>query len=195
MSYQGEKFETKRNKTEIEFTNEIIDLNEWCRIFSDYKLAPLYDGGSFGNMSYREKAGENQFVITGSNSDLGDMKISNFVRITDCDYDNNIVYAEGEQNPSSESLMHHAIYKQRDDINVIFHGHSKKVLSNAKRLNIPITSTEEEYGTMNLVNKVLELSDSNNMLVIKNHGFVILGDTIKSAGDLTGKLLDMLKKK
>ena len=52
------------------------------------------------------------------------------------------------------------------------------------------TEKEEEYGTVALVQGVLDVLGENNFLIMKNHGFISLGKTMQEAGELSLKMLE-----
>lgn len=166
---------------------KLNELKYWCKIFHKYNLAPVHKGCSYGNLSFRARG--NQFIITASQLPMKDNLTDDcFVLVSSLK--NGIVYAHGTKKPSSESMLHYAIYRKRKDVNAIFHGHSKNMLS----LKIlPETKREEPYGTMKLVRAVLEVLDNNNFLIMKNHGFLSLGKNMREAGKLALKMHNMSK--
>ncbi len=85
------------------------------------------------------------------------------------------------KDPSSESMLHHEIYKMRPDVNAIFHGHSGLLL---KRGNLPTTKEEKAYGSIELVKEVSKILNKGNLLLMKNHGFLSLGKSMEEAGKL-----------
>ncbi|MCK4311794.1 MAG: S-methyl-5-thioribose-1-phosphate isomerase [Candidatus Cloacimonetes bacterium] len=194
--YQGVKFQTVFEKKQAPRNKRIENLKYWCRIFHKKNLAPPYPEGSFGNMSFRIKEGKNRFIITGSRIGLKNSLTNNsFVEVVNCDFENKTIYVNGTREPSSESMLHFAIYKIRPDINAIFHGHCAELLENASKLEIPTTFKEEPYGTIELVNSVLEIIDKNNFIIMKNHGFITIGKTMKEAGIITEKYYEKCKRK
>jgi len=185
MGYQGVKFRTEVIGREVPQSPPIKELRYWCRKFSSQGFAPVYEGGSYGNLSFRLQESKDQFIITASGIDLGEeLSDDCFVKVENCDLKKGVVYASGEREPSSESILHFAIYHERKDVNAIFHGHSKNILEQANELGIPQTSKEEPYGTIELVQKVLEILDDKAFLIMKNHGFISLGRTMREAGEL-----------
>lgn len=188
--YTGIKFKTIFNKTQTPVDTRIKELKKWCEIFHEKNLAPPYPGGSYGNLSFRTENNKNEFIITGTcigfKNNLSD---DCFVKIISCDIINNVIYAEGTRNPSSESMLHYAIYKKRPDVNAIFHGHSNEILQSAKTLGIPETAKEESYGTIELVNSVLSILKEHNFLCMKNHGFISLGKSMNEAGEPLLKII------
>jgi len=183
--YTGIKFELILKNKIIEDNFSLLELKKWCVFFSENNLAPPYPGGSSGNLSYRLNSVNNSFIITASRTSIAkNMKNSDFVEIEKCNLEQNQVFALGEREPSSETLLHHLIYKNKPEINAIFHGHSDEILSNTLKLNIPSTEKELPYGTVSVANSILEILDKSNFLILKNHGFIALGQTMEDAGNI-----------
>jgi len=59
------------------------------------------------------------FLITASGANLAELKPNQIVRVIDANLDIQKVWAEGSCLPSSETLLHAAIYKARPEINAI----------------------------------------------------------------------------
>ena len=187
--YSGVKFTSQLSKKEITYPSEIETLKFWCSFYSIHNLAPKHETGSFGNLSIRTNNG---IFITATGIDLGNINDSNsFVKLTDCDFDKMIITAEGLLNPSSESMLHFYIYSKRPEIKAIFHGHNIEICNIAiENNNIRETETEEPYGTIKLVESTIPFIE-DDIFIMKNHGFIISGTTIRDAGILTKKLLSM----
>jgi hypothetical protein len=181
--YLGVKFRTQMTDATPPDDPRIHALAEWCVAFDQYGLAPPYDGGSYGNLSFRIMPGDSAFIITASSSGLGD-SIANdrFVTVDTIDLAGGIVYARGSRLPSSESMVHHAIYRTRPDINAIFHGHCDNISRNATTLSAPITHREAPYGTRELVEQVMRILHRGPFIEMRNHGFLSTGKTIEEAG-------------
>lgn len=181
----GVKFETKFLHREVPCDPRLEDLKFWCGEFHRRNFAPPYGEFSQGNLSFRLRDGANAFVITGSQVGWKDrLTDDKFVTVSDCDLSRGVVYAAGLRDPSSESMMHFAIYRRRPDVQAVFHGHSREVLFCPERLAIPVTREKKPYGSLELVESVLEVLDEEMFVVLKRHGFVSLGATMKEAGEL-----------
>lgn len=190
--YVGVKFRTEMLGTDLPNDSRLDRLKYWCKVFHDKGLAPPYEGGSYGNLSFRLRKGEDGFIITASQSGLGESTTNDrFVTVPRVDLRKGIVYAIGSRKPSSEAMVHYAIYHARPDVQAVFHGHCDKISKNAKKIGIPVTLKEEPYGTIALVDRVLEILDNNYFLEMKNHGFISLGKSLDEAGNLT---LEFLRK-
>ena len=185
-NYQGVKFKTIFLSTKIVQDPRLEELKKWCAIFDENNLAPPYSGGSAGNLSFRINSGENRFVITGSGLQMkGELVDESFVQVDECDIVKKEIRVHGIRNPSSESMLHYSIYQMRADAMAIFHGHSTEILSKAESLKLPVTNSEQPYGSCELVGSVLEILDNNNFIIMKNHGFISLGENINKAGELS----------
>ncbi len=177
------KFKTQFVSDEIPTDPRISELRYWCNEFHRHSLAPEEKGMSYGNLSFRQ-AGDG-FIITASSLQMKkDLRGDCFVKVPFVDMGSSTVYASGIREPSSESMLHFAIYQQRKDVNAIFHGHSKEILMLGSTIYIPETKTEEPYGTKGLVDRVLEILDSNSFIIMKNHGFLSLANNMRTAGEL-----------
>ncbi len=185
MQEQGIKFRNKIVSKKVPKDPRIKELKYWCKEFHLHNFAPPYKGGSCGNLSFRLQNNKNHFIITGSRSGLKNALTNNyFVEVSFVDLKKGIVYSQGKREPSSESMLHFAVYHRRKDVNAVFHGHSKEILSCKNKFKIPETKKEAPYGTFELAQGVLEILDDNFFLLLKNHGFVSLGKTMKEAGKL-----------
>jgi len=182
--FHATKFRTEFVGAEIPGDRRIDELRFWCSEFHRFKLAPLHKYGACGNLSFRIAEGETPFIITASGASFeGIVPGENFVAVSSCDLKRGVVFAEGEKRPSSESMLHFAIYDKRRNVNAVFHGHSSEILCRAPGLNLAETVREEPYGSVELVQSILDVLDNEVFIVIKNHGFISLGRTMKEAGE------------
>lgn len=182
--FHATKFKTHYLATLPPEDDRIDELRSWCAEFHRRNLTPLHTYGACGNLSFRIAPGGLPFIVTASGTRFdGPIPAENFVIVDSCDPDAGVVFAKGAKEPSSESMFHFAIYRQRKDVNAVFHGHSREILASASRLGLPETRTEEPYGTVALVRSILEILNNEHFLIIKNHGFLSLGATMKEAGE------------
>lgn len=100
--------------------------------------------------------------------------------------------------PSSEVGMHLAIYNKRKDVNAIIHTHSPYVTGFAfsnkkiKRLegfgeikNQYLSSIEyEKPGSEDLAKKASEGIKKEDVLILKNHGYICVGKNLKETESL-----------
>ncbi len=178
--YSGVKFKTIFKEKKKLKNEGIEELNNWCKSFSELDLAPEVAGGYAGNLSFRIPGG---FVITAAGADLGNLSDEDFVEVIGVDMNLKQIFVCGLKEPSSESFLHHAIYMKRQDIFAVFHGHDELVLKYNDKLNFPVTENEQPYGSMELMDEVVKILDNLNYILIKNHGFLSLGETMSDAGN------------
>lgn len=186
--YTGTKFKYIQKANKISKHNDLELLKEWCNIFNKNNFAPTYEGGSSGNLSFRTK--NNEFIITSSHTALNkSMADTDFSEVIFCSIEKELVHANGNRAPSSESFMHYLIYKNRPEINAIFHGHSAEIMKLAKQKGFAETKKELPYGTIRLAKDVVNTLKKTNFVILKNHGFISVGKTQEEAGS---KVLNFL---
>jgi ribulose-5-phosphate 4-epimerase/fuculose-1-phosphate aldolase len=180
----GVKFRTEFLSADAPADARLEELKAWCAEFHTRNFAPPYGEFSQGNLSFRIQPGEDAFIISGSQVGWKD-RLSNdkFVTVNGCDLDNGTVFASGTRDPSSESMLHFAIYFARKDVQAVFHGHSREILRCVNKLNLPETREKAPYGSMELVWSVMEVLGDADFVLIRKHGFISLGSTMKEAGE------------
>jgi len=182
--YIGTKFKYIQKNKEISKHKDLELLKKWCNIFNKKNFAPTYEGGSSGNLSFRTNPDSNNFIITASHTALkNSMQDTDFSEVIFCSVKENTVFANGNRAPSSESLMHYLIYKNRPEVNAIFHGHSDEIMKLAKQKEFPETKVELPYGTMELAKDAVNTLKNNNFVILKNHGFISVAKTQQEAGN------------
>jgi L-fuculose-phosphate aldolase len=173
--YTGTKFHTFHVHPEPPHNEQSDRLVHWCRRFAELGLA----GKAMGNLSFRT---DNGFIITPTGTDPLTLTVADLVEILGVDVQQREVYVAGSREPSSETIMHHAIYRARPDVLAIFHGHSPAVLEAAGRLGLPITAREQPYGTPEMATEVVCILGDHPFVIMRNHGFIALGETLDDAG-------------
>jgi len=139
--------------------------------------------GNAGNMSARVKNG---FIITTAGSELDRLGGDDFALVTGCDLKKRVVMANGKANPSSESIMHHLIYQSNPSAKAVVHAHSGAFMNEGKVANSRLLSTDVflEYGTLESAYHIVKTMGKEQFIVIKEHGAVSSGDSVKGALDL-----------
>jgi ribulose-5-phosphate 4-epimerase/fuculose-1-phosphate aldolase len=169
----------------------VAELKEWCTKFQKNRLFPVVEGNYTGNLSFRSKEG---FIITASGLESKEnLTDERFVYVKAYDEQTITFFVEGKKKPSSESIMHNLIYETHGDVSAVFHGHNELIVANAAELKLPITEKEYESGTTELAIEVLKVLGDNNLIVLRNHGFISLGQTMKEAGELALTTLNEAK--
>lgn len=149
--------------------------------------------GKAGNVSARFK-GENGDIIaiTPTLKSLADLKEEDIILVDE----NGKNLTKGK--PSSETGMHLAIYRQKPDIYGIAHTHSPYAtgfaFSNKKIKRLEgFGEIKSEYlkdieyfkpGSVELANSAAEALKNEDAIILKNHGVIATGKTVKEAAAL-----------
>jgi ribulose-5-phosphate 4-epimerase/fuculose-1-phosphate aldolase len=179
------KFKVEFVAHDVPHDARVDELRRWCERFNELGLTPMLAGAgrSLGNLSFRLRRREPAFVITGSTlSTKGALAPGDFVTVLHADRQRRTVQAVGTRDPSSESMMHFAIYEARPDVEAIFHGHDRALTAHAALLGVPETEQEEPSGTPELMEQVMRILGQQPFVVMRNHGFLSLGHSMDDAG-------------
>lgn len=183
--YTGIKFKLYKQSEDNPNHNLLPKLKKHCAELQELNFAPQNKSGSAGNLSFRIAPAKDAFIITCSNTRLREnMPDNDFAVVLNIELEANSVEAVGKRSPSSESLMHGALYRARPEINAIFHGHDAQIIKLGNTTDIPETNKEEAYGTPELVCEILKVPGNPNFVILKNHGFVALGKNMQDAADI-----------
>ena len=167
-NYVGVKFEVVYLPKEKVSDPRILELIKTGRELARSGFCP----GNSGNLSFRYALG---FVTTRAGSELRSLFPEDFVLVTDVNVMKGKVYVAGKAEPSSEAIMHFLIYKARPDVNAILHAHALH-LKNAVE-----TKKAYPYATLEFANSAVEALKDHDLVVLKDHGFVSVGETIAKA--------------
>ncbi len=164
--------------------NIVEELVNYARLCWDRGLTE----STGGNMSVR--ANDNTVYITPTFTVKHFLKLQDIVRLT---LDDKKI--EGEKKPSSERKMHLLIYRQRPDVNAVFHAHPPYATSFAvSGERIPVNVLPEAVlllrniaylpykmpGTQEFADAFTsELKKGKDIFILQNHGVTVIGKTLK----------------
>jgi len=196
--YQGIKFKVQfieDRMLDFPIQNELI---AWGKKLSKLGCIPTYPHpenpriiSSAGNLSAR--IGD-RFIITSAGSNLGELTQADFTEIIHVDVHTKVIKAIGVAQPSSETMLHNSIYQKREDVQVIFHGHNQTLLTRCSQMGLISTKKWYPYGTRELMESVCNVLGKNNIIIMKDHGFLSFGKTCQQAGNLVIQVLLKIKK-
>lgn len=166
--------------------DNISKLIETCKNLYDKQLV----SGKSGNVSIRLN---DHIAITPTLKAINALNEEDIVLV---DMEGNSL-TKGK--PSSEAGMHLAIYKKRSDVNAIIHTHSpyttgfafsdKKIkrLEGFGKINNPYLSSIEyqKPGTKELAIAASEAIGDEDVLILKNHGVICVGENLKETESLS----------
>jgi len=182
-------------RKEFEIKRKLVEVSK--RLYNRGLVA-----GAGGNVSARIP-GTEEIFITPSGLCKGFLNTDDILKI---DLDGRVL--EGKLKPTSETPMHTAIYKIREDVMAIVHAHPPfctgfacaripldyKVYPEVIAMvgEVPlveyVTPTTEE-----LAEKVAEYAKNYNALLLANHGTITLGASLEQAYQRTELLEDFAK--
>ncbi|WEG19228.1 class II aldolase/adducin family protein (plasmid) [Alkalihalophilus pseudofirmus] len=163
--------------------NYIPEIRKYAHLLVDTGLVV----GAGGNVSIRNG---DYMYISPSGFDLKEIEDDQWIKVG---IETGEVF--GDLRPSSEILMHLECYRRRSDINSVLHAHptySVAVSSTGKEIpalfpDFPAMVKSISYldyiipTTEVLANAVKEEIEDNDVIVMRNHGVLTVGKTMKEA--------------
>ncbi len=166
-----------------------IEIIEQLQAAGAYLFDNALTWGSSGNISARTSAGS--FLITASGTHLGELMDTDFL---ECNLDGVLVRGIGK--PSIEVPFHRAVYQDRPDVNAVLHASPfYSTLIACSDVDIPNDLFAEAVYYLERVVRVdflypgsTELAESvrkgvahANVLILNNHGVLVVDESIKEA--------------
>lgn len=183
--YTGVKFTCRFAARDFSWGQDLVALNSWAYLLAQLGLAPIHDGGAYGNFSCR--ASSTSFFISKTAMVPGKKLVpENYCLIEDCNEKEGLITLAGISEPSSETFLHALLYRLDPATGAILHGHQRLLGDYADRLALPQTSSREPYGTLALAESALALaSQGHKFFLLRDHGFIAIGNDLQAAGRLT----------
>lgn len=180
----GRRVVPKPNKTETLLRKQVL---ETALAMSNQGLSP----GRSGNVSARRKKG---MLITPSGAEYHSLTPADIVVLTGRGEP-----APGQRKPSSEHLLHHAIYRARPDVHAIVHSHSLNATALAcAEMSIPAfhymvavaggsdipLAPYATFGTDELAAATVKGLSRRNACLLSHHGQIAVGENLEAALEL-----------
>ena len=186
--YIGIKFQAECISSKLPFrcVKCISSFKDNGKVLFENDMAPA----NGGNMSLRYEKG---FLITASECNLGQIEDNEITYVEEYSLKDKVVKYRGKRPPSSETFLHGLLYEDKRDILAIIHAHDKVATSMDLTGVIHETEREEPYGTVELAELCLEtFRKGNEIIVLKNHGYVASGSSLSSTTDAIVKMHEYL---
>jgi hypothetical protein len=140
--------------------SDIAELTKWRNELRATGLigqdVSRYGGLGFGNVSMRLEDGT--FLITASQTGhLDTLTPESYARVIDFDPERNLVWSNGMNPPSSETMTHLAVYGSRQAVRFVFHVHCPEIWKAKDDLDLPVTDPAIECGTVEMFCEVRRL--------------------------------------
>ncbi len=179
--YVGVKFQTTQqsNKLRPEVADLYVVFKRTCDRLKAHDMAPA----NAGNLSIRFGDG---FFITASGANLGGIEENDLILVERCDVEGECVVYHGPMEPSSESIMHWLIYRNRPEARAIIHAHDEFATRPELLTGVVEESEREEpYGTVKLARMAIATFQRvERIMVLRNHGYVATGPALDRTCDL-----------
>lgn len=174
-----------------------IALEKWRIIF--YRMGMIGKNKttelSYGDLSKRILVGENEFIITGSNTgQYANLDGSQYTRVKKCDVRKKVIEAIGPIAPSQTTHMHFLIFKNCPQINFIFHLFHQPIfdfIQNKGGQCLPDTFSKDFEAAEISISDTIQQQSSGLMALTNLPGHIICyGPSAEIAGKL---VLDTLR--
>jgi len=179
--YVGVKFQTiqQSNQLRPEVADLYVVFKRTCDRLKAHDMTPA----NAGNVSVRFGKG---FFISASGSNLGCIEKKELIFVERCDVEAERVLYHGTLNPSSESIMHWLIYRDRPEAQAIIHAHDESATRPELLAGkVEESEREEPYGTIELARMAIAtFGRAERIIVLKNHGYVAIGPDLNRTCDL-----------
>ena len=114
----------------------------------------------------------------------------------------------GKYNPTSEILIHSAVYKIRLEINTVIHAHPPYTTALScvdEKINFDLTQDRNYYignigivpfipgGSPKLAESVISIAQQNNAVICANHGIFVFGTSLAEAVNIAELIEELAK--
>ncbi len=170
---------------------ESAELNQWRDKLYQLNFIGQYDNGiGFGNISIRDEQPE-YFIISGTQTGgIPHLTEKYYTKVTEFDWEKNLVTCVGSIQASSEALTHAALYVANPEIKAVIHIH-RLSLWEALINKVPTTNINFAYGTPEMAQEIMRLcqearTNKLKIIVMSGHkeGIITFGKNLTEAGDI-----------
>jgi L-fuculose-phosphate aldolase len=179
--YVGVKFQPiqRSDKLRPEVADLYVVFKRTCDRLKAHDMTPA----NAGNLSIRFGDG---FFISASGANLGCIEENELILVERCDVEGECVVYRGPMEPSSESIMHWLIYRNRPEAEAIIHAHGEFATRPELLVGVVEESEREEpYGTVELARMAIAtFQRAERIMVLRNHGYVAIGPDLDRTCDL-----------
>ncbi|MBN2044957.1 MAG: class II aldolase/adducin family protein [Anaerolineales bacterium] len=192
------KFQLEHTPADPLPDNLIAEINPWRKWMYERGLIGIVQIPEgmvgYGNISLRVEEG---FIISGSQTGhLPDLTAEHYAWATAATPEENRLVSRGPIKPSSESLTHAVVFEQHPPARMVMHAHHKGIWLAAERLELPLTSPDAAYGTVEMAAETTRLFAESNVkemgiFAMAGHedGIVTFGESAEQAAAVMEKYL------
>lgn len=168
-------------------------INGWRSLF--FRLGIIgqtpdkYHGLGYGNISQRLASGQNNFLISGTQTGhLACLQREHFAIVDVASAKLNFIRSHGPSRPSSEALTHGSIYDLAPEAQAVIHVHCPEIWRHTRLLDLPCTQADIAYGSQEMTEAVEQLFSSGQLknlpifsMLGHEDGIVAFGESLAEA--------------
>ena len=127
-----------------------------------------------------------RILINGETYEYSNIRKEELIEVADYDPIKNNLLIIGKNKPLMETPLHWMIHHARTDVNCIVQ------INNKKLINKKYPSTEKDFKitTIEIIKEVMKKLKDSKIVILKNHGILFVGNSIKEVDDLIKKVKD-----
>lgn len=162
------KYQLNHTQQPVSHLLSLTEINAWRTIAVRLDLIgqspDRYDNIGFGNISQRLVLHSDQFIISGTQTGhIEHLSPEHYCLVVKAEPHQNRLQSCGLCKPSSESLTHASVYAQDDAIQAVIHAHSPEIWKHTVALELPHTTADIPYGTVEMAAAVEQLFQSGKL--------------------------------
>lgn len=131
-------------------------------------------------------------LINGSVEDYLEIKQEELFEVADYDPVKNILMTIGPGEPRLETPVHFMIHHARNEVNAVIQINNSKIYKKIIQ-KYPIADDKYPVGTLEYIKDVLQKLHDSKIIILKNQGILIVGETYKKVEESVYKLLEEIK--
>jgi ribulose-5-phosphate 4-epimerase/fuculose-1-phosphate aldolase len=147
-------------------------------------------------------------INTSSNDSINHMTSRVTEKAGNLDLSDNYSVISGNYGPTSEILIHSAVYYIRPEIKAIIHAHPPYITALScvdEKINFNLTEDRNYYignigttpfipgGSPKLAESVISIAQQNNAVICANHGIFVFGTSLAEAVNITELIEELAK--
>jgi len=134
----------------------------------------------------------NRILINGSVEDYSIIKHEELFEVADYDPVKNVLMIIGPAEPRLETSVHYMIHHARSEVNAVIQINNSNIFEKIKE-KYPIADDKYPVGTLNYIKEVLKKLYDSKIIILKNQGILIVGETYKKVEESANKLTEEIR--
>jgi hypothetical protein len=133
-----------------------------------------------------------RILINGNVEDYSKMRQDELFEVADYDPVKNVLMIIGPGEPRLETPVHYMIHHARKEVNAIIQINNSEFYKKIKQ-KYPIAEDNYAVGSLEYIKEVLKKLHYSKIIILKNQGILIIGETYKKVEESAYKLIEEIK--